>query len=57
MPKVLEKEKKSAKSTGLVDNIEALNDLLDRVNRSFKRFIRQSKKGTRGILEVFSGRC
>ena len=33
MPKLLEKkeEKKSTKSTGLVDNVDALNDLLDRV--------------------------
>ena len=43
MPKVFEKEKKSAKSTGLVDNIEALNDLLDRVKKAQEEYSKFSQ--------------
>ena len=52
MPKVLEKEKKSAKSTGLVDNIEALNDLLDRVKKAQEEYSKFSQEDVDRIFKA-----
>ena len=52
MPKVLEKEKKSAKSTGLVDNIEALNDLLDRVKKAQEEYSKFSQENVDRIFKA-----
>ena len=53
MPKVLEKEeKKSSKSTGLVDNIEALNDLLDRVKKAQEEYSKYSQEQVDAIFKA-----
>jgi len=52
MPKVLEKEKKSAKSTGLVDNVEALNDLLDRVKKAQEEYSKFSQEDVDRIFKA-----
>ena len=53
MPKVLEKEeKKSSKSTGLVDNIEALNALLDRVKKAQEEYSKYSQEDVDRIFKA-----
>ena len=54
MPKVLEKkeEKKSLKSTGLVDNVEALNDLLDRVKKAQQEYSNFSQEDVDRIFKA-----
>ena len=53
MPKLLEKEeKKSSKSTGLVDNIEALNDLLDRVKKAQEEYSKFSQEDVDRIFKA-----
>ena len=53
MPKVLEKEeKKSSKSTGLVDNIEALNNLLDRVKKAQEEYSKFSQEDVDRIFKA-----
>ncbi len=53
MPKVLEKEeKKSSKSTGLVDNIEALNALLDRVKKAQEEYSKFSQEDVDRIFKA-----
>ena len=54
MPKVLEKkeEKKIAKSSGLVDNVEALNDLLDRVKKAQEEYSTYSQEQVDAIFKA-----
>ncbi len=53
MPKVLEKEeKKKVKSTGLVDNAEALNDLLDRVKKAQEEYSKFSQEDVDRIFKA-----
>ena len=52
MPKVLEQEKKSTKSTGLVDNIEALNNLLDRVKKAQEEYSKFSQEDVDRIFKA-----
>ncbi len=54
MPKVLEKkeEKKIAKSSGLVDNVEALNDLLDRVKKAQEEYSKYSQEQVDAIFKA-----
>ena len=53
MPKVLEKEeKKSSKSAGLVDNIEALNALLDRVKKAQEEYSKFSQEDVDRIFKA-----
>ena len=53
MPKVLEKEeKKSSKSTGLVDNVEALNALLDRVKKAQEEYSKFSQEDVDRIFKA-----
>ena len=53
MPKVLEKnEKKSSKSTGLVDNVDALNRLLDRVKKAQEEYSKFSQEDVDRIFKV-----
>ncbi len=53
MPKLLEKEeKKSSKSTGLVDNIEALNNLLDRVKKAQEEYSKFSQEDVNRIFKA-----
>ena len=53
MPKLMEKEeKKSAKSTGLVDNIDALNNLLDRVKKAQEEYSKFSQEDVDRIFKA-----
>ncbi len=54
MPKVLEKkeEKKAVKSTGLVDNVEALNDLLNRVKKAQEEYSKFSQEDVDRIFKA-----
>ena len=52
MPKVLEKEKKTVKSTGLVDNVEALNSLLDRVKKAQEEYSKFSQEDVDRIFKA-----
>ena len=54
MPKLLEKkeEKKSTKSTGLVDNVEALNDLLDRVKKAQQEYENYTQEQVDAIFKA-----
>ena len=54
MPKLLEKkeEKKSTKSTGLVDNVEALNDLLDRVKKAQQEYENYTQEQVGAIFKA-----
>ncbi|MBR6163724.1 aldehyde dehydrogenase family protein, partial [bacterium] len=53
MPKVLEKEeKKSSKSTGLVDSIEALNNLLARVKKAQEEYSKFSQEDVDRIFKA-----
>ncbi len=54
MPKVLEKkeEKKITKSSGLVDNVEALNDLLDRVKKAQEEYSKYSQEQVDAIFKA-----
>ncbi|MGN0018833.1 MAG: bifunctional acetaldehyde-CoA/alcohol dehydrogenase [Candidatus Gastranaerophilaceae bacterium] len=52
MPKVLEKEKKISKSTGLIDNIDALNDLLDRVKKAQEEYSKFSQEDVDRIFKA-----
>jgi len=54
MPKVLEKkeEKKITKSSGLVDNVEALNDLLGRVKKAQEEYSKYSQEQVDAIFKA-----
>ena len=53
MPKVLEKEeKKKVKSTGLVDNVDALNSLLDRVKKAQEEYSKFSQEDVDRIFKA-----
>ena len=53
MPKVLVKEeKKTVKSTGLVDNVEALNSLLDRVKKAQEEYSKFSQEDVDRIFKA-----
>ena len=53
MPKVLEKEeKKTVKSTGLVDNVDALNSLLDRVKKAQEEYSKFSQEDVDRIFKA-----
>ena len=53
MPKVLKKEeKKSSKPTGLVDNVEALNDLLGRVKKAQEEYSKFSQEDVDRIFKA-----
>jgi len=53
MPKVLEKEeKKIAKSTGLVDTVDALNNLLDRVKKAQEEYSKFSQEDVDRIFKA-----
>ena len=53
MPKVLEKkEKKASKPTGLVDNVKALNDLLERVKKAQKEYEEYSQEQVDRIFKA-----
>ena len=55
MPKLMEKEvKKNAKSTGLVDSVEALNDLLDRVKKAQAEYAKFSQEDVDRIFKAAS---
>ena len=53
MPKVLEKKKeKTVKSTGLVDNIDALNELLERVKKAQEEYSKFSQEDVDRIFKA-----
>ena len=53
MPKLMEKEeKKNSKSTGLVDNVEALNALLDRVKKAQEEYSTFSQEDVDRIFKA-----
>ena len=55
MPKVTKKEtKKSVKATGLVDNIDALNDLLERVKKAQEEYSKFSQEEVDKIFKAAS---
>ena len=51
MPKLLEKDEKK-KSTGLVDSVEALNDLLDRVKKAQEEYSKFSQEDVDRIFKA-----